>query len=103
MKKVDNCAPSGKPEVLLPKNNRERYHGHACRDPLVHQIESARRTREKSDLDDDKRLVESIREHGVLTPLRITRDYVLEDGHRRLAAARHLGLETVPVTVDSRS
>ena len=33
------------------------------------------------------RLVESIREHGVLTPLRVTKDMTLISGHQRKRAA----------------
>jgi ParB family chromosome partitioning protein len=51
-------------------------------------------------------LLESIRTHGILTPLLvrcIERDeqdtYEVVAGHRRLAAAQELGLETVPVTI----
>lgn len=50
--------------------------------------------------DDDAELIENIWEYGVLVPLRMTRDRVLIDGHRRLCAARHLGLATVPVIED---
>jgi ParB-like chromosome segregation protein Spo0J len=44
-------------------------------------------------------LLLSIREHGILTPLSLTRLYILADGHRRLAVAKILKLETVPVAV----
>ena len=46
---------------------------------------------------DDWELVESIRAKGLLEPLVITSDRVLLSGHRRRAAARYLGLKTVPV------
>jgi len=46
---------------------------------------------------DDAELVSDIREHGVLTPLKVSQDNVLLDGHRRIAACRYLGLTTVPV------
>ena len=46
---------------------------------------------------DDWELVESIRANGVIEPLVITADKVLLSGHRRRAAARYLGLQTVPV------
>jgi len=41
--------------------------------------------------------VESIREKGVLEPLVITENKQVISGHRRLEAAREVGLETVPV------
>ena len=48
---------------------------------------------------DDWDLVESIRANGVIEPLVITADNVLLSGHRRRAAARYLGLKTVPVRI----
>lgn len=50
-------------------------------------------------------LAQSIREHGILQPLLAHREgskLVLDDGHRRLAAAKRLGLATVPAIVDPR-
>lgn len=44
-------------------------------------------------------LMLSIREHGILTPLSLTNKYILADGHRRLAVAKMLKLQTVPVAV----
>ena len=52
-----------------------------------------------SDLED---LIGSIKEHGILQPLVVTRDsgeFELIAGERRLRAARTLGLSTVPVIV----
>lgn len=52
-----------------------------------------------SDLED---LIGSIKEHGILQPLIVTRSngkYELIAGERRLRAARTLGLKTVPVIV----
>lgn len=50
-----------------------------------------------------RELAESIREHGIIQPLIVTRDeeggYRLIAGERRLQAARLAGLETVPVVV----
>ena len=46
---------------------------------------------------EDLQLVESINEKGILEPLVITEDMVLLSGHRRRAAAKYLGLSTVPV------
>ena len=46
---------------------------------------------------DDWALVESIKADGIHEPLVITADWVLLSGHRRLAAAKYLGLGTVPV------
>jgi ParB family transcriptional regulator, chromosome partitioning protein len=48
-------------------------------------------------------LAESIRQHGILQPLVVTRlpdgDYQLVAGERRLRAAKQAGLETVPVVI----
>ena len=50
-----------------------------------------------------RELSESIREHGIIQPLIVSRDedggYFLIAGERRLQAARLAGLETVPVVV----
>ncbi|MEO6397831.1 MAG: ParB/RepB/Spo0J family partition protein [Tepidiformaceae bacterium] len=50
-----------------------------------------------------RELADSIREHGVIQPLIVTRDadggYRLIAGERRLQAARLSGLETVPVVI----
>jgi hypothetical protein len=46
------------------------------------------------------RLAESIREHGVLEPLVVTRDGYILSGHRRHFAARLAGLSKVPCRVD---
>ena len=51
-----------------------------------------------------KSLIESIREYGILTPLVVSRqgrrgDVIqLVSGHRRLYAAKELGLQVVPVS-----
>lgn len=47
-----------------------------------------------------QRLAETIREHGILTPLTVTSDRVILSGHRRHCAAKLVGLDTVPVIVD---
>lgn len=48
---------------------------------------------------DDRELTLSIRENGIQEPLTLSADCVLLSGHRRLAAAKYLGLRTVPVRV----
>jgi hypothetical protein len=45
-------------------------------------------------------LIQSIREYGIQEPLVLSKDMRLLSGHRRLAAARYLGLEEVPVRFD---
>jgi hypothetical protein len=46
---------------------------------------------------DDADLVSSIRDKGIQEPLTLSEDDVLLSGHRRFAAAKYLGLTTVPV------
>jgi ParB family chromosome partitioning protein len=55
--------------------------------------------RHRKDLGDLTRLVESIRQYGVLQPITITPDGVLLCGARRLAAVKELGWRTVNVWV----
>ena len=50
-----------------------------------------------------KGLRENIEEFGILQPLSLTKGNKLADGHRRLAAAKIIGLKTVPVIVHSES
>ncbi len=40
-------------------------------------------------------ILDTAKDLGILEPLRVTPEFVLIDGHRRLAAARHLGIEEV--------
>lgn len=54
----------------------------------------------REDVGDIAELAESIRKHGILQPLLVTkrkRKYLLVCGHRRLAAARRAGLLKVPI------
>lgn len=58
--------------------------------------------RRQTNLASFEQLRESISVHGILTPLVVRKEgdaYTLIAGHRRLQAARELGLETVPVLV----
>ena len=57
------------------------------------------------DVDDPEieKLSESIREHGVLEPLVITKDKFIISGHRRRVAALLAGVETVPCRVENFS
>ena len=48
---------------------------------------------------EDADLVQSVQAQGILQPLLVTADGTVISGHRRLAAARLAGLETVPVIV----
>ena len=46
------------------------------------------------------RLVESIKDHGVLTPLRVTKDMTIISGHQRTRAAIKAGCSSIPIIVD---
>lgn len=46
------------------------------------------------------RLVESIKNHGILTPLRATKDMTIISGHQRLRAAIEAGCNDIPVIID---
>ena len=62
-----------------------------------------RQPRSNYDQEEMEQLADSIREHGVIQPLIITKDesrpghYILVAGERRLMAAKQAGLSTVPV------
>ena len=49
---------------------------------------------------DIQEMARSMREHGVLQPLTVTRDGFILSGHRRYCAATLAGLESVPVVVE---
>jgi len=63
--------------------------------------------RTRFDTDELKELADSIREHGIIQPLVITKDeaenYILIAGERRLKAAQMIGLEKVPVVIREAS
>ncbi len=50
---------------------------------------------------DIQEMARSMREHGVLQPLTVTRDGFIVSGHRRYCAATLAGLETVPAIVEN--
>lgn len=51
----------------------------------------------------DEKLIESVREYGVLSPLlarkKVEGEYEIISGHRRKAAAEQIGLDRLPVLV----
>lgn len=51
------------------------------------------------DSETDSPFLESIRENGVLTPIIVDQNDQIISGHRRIEAAKQVGLETVPVSV----
>jgi hypothetical protein len=46
-----------------------------------------------------KHLRSSVSKRGILYPLLVTKDMTVIDGHRRLAVAKELGLEEVPIII----
>jgi hypothetical protein len=75
-KSIDGIRPS--------RENDQIYHGINTSDP------------------DFLSLVQSIREHGILDPIVITRDGVIVSGHRRHAAAKAAGLKYVRCRIESK-
>ena len=74
--------------------------------PINSIIPNPRQPREIMDEDNLNDLANSIREHGILQPLIVTREpmsdaHVLIAGERRLRAAKLAGLESVPVIIRS--
>jgi ParB family chromosome partitioning protein len=77
----------------------------AVQEVPVEALVTRRQVRESIDEEGLAELTQSIREHGILQPLLAHREgskLVLDDGHRRLAAAKRLGLATVATIVDPR-
>jgi len=70
--------------------------------PVAELVENPLRLRASMQSED---LVESVRQHGILQPLVVTRltdgKYMVVTGNRRLEAARLVGLENVPAIVRS--
>ena len=84
-------------EQIIPEAHREILD--VSVDEITENTRQPRQHFSPSDLED---LIGSIKEHGILQPLIVTRDsgeYELIAGERRLRAARTLGLKTVPVIV----
>ncbi|MEA2008282.1 MAG: ParB/RepB/Spo0J family partition protein [Chloroflexota bacterium] len=75
--------------------------------PIADIDANPRQPRTRFDTDKLKELADSIREHGVIQPLVITKDedgsYTLIAGERRLKAAKMAGLEEVPVILREAS
>jgi ParB family transcriptional regulator, chromosome partitioning protein len=95
--------PSGVPASMTAGAEPQPPHGHHVLQIPLTQIErnpeQPRHEFSESDLQD---LAQSIRAHGILQPLIVTRSgdrYVLVAGERRLKAARRAGLTEVPCIV----
>lgn len=51
--------------------------------------------------DDDEGFLDSVREHGILEPIVIDQNDVIISGHRRVGAARKIGMDDIPVRVEA--
>ncbi len=77
----------------------------AVQDVSIDQIVCRKQIRERFSEEELAGLAQSIAEHGILQPLLVHREegaFVLDDGERRLRAAKIAGLSSVPVIVDPR-
>ena len=75
----------------------------AVQEVAIEKITCRKQVRESFDEDELAGLAQSIKEHGVLQPLLAHREgsaFILDDGERRLRAAKRAGLASVPVIVD---
>ncbi len=93
-------------DALIPAGGLPAPAGNVLSLPIDEIRPNPRQPRTQFDAQELEELAESIRTHGVLQPLIVTRGrsdshYVLVAGERRLQAARLAGLETVPAIVRS--
>jgi ParB family chromosome partitioning protein len=100
-KGLDALIPSG---ISQPEGET----GGVAEIPVVEITRNPRQPRLQIDDEELEGLASSIREHGIIQPLVVSRDlqsggYTLIAGERRLRAARLAGLETVPVIIRSAS
>jgi ParB family chromosome partitioning protein len=91
-------------DALIPLEEPLPTSGGIRQIPIERITPNPRQPRVRNDEVELNELTTSIREHGVLQPLLITRGaeterYILIAGERRLLAARKAGLETVPAIV----
>jgi ParB family chromosome partitioning protein len=93
-------------DALIPAGGLPAPSGNVLSLPIDEIEPNPRQPRTQFDARELEELAESIRSHGVLQPLIVTRgrsdsQYVLVAGERRLQAARIAGLDTVPAIVRS--
>ncbi len=90
-------------DALIPGGEGAASGGDVLQVPVEAIKPNPRQPRSAFDAEELQGLADSIREHGVLQPLIVSRGegegYVLIAGERRLQAARLAGLATVPVMV----
>ncbi len=95
-------------EALIPGGENAATDGGPLFVPVESIMPNPSQPRQGMPEDSLTELAASIREHGILQPLIVTRQfgssqYVLIAGERRLRAAQLLGLETVPVILREAS
>jgi ParB family chromosome partitioning protein len=93
-------------DALIPTGGLPAAGGNVLLLPLAQVRPNPRQPRTQFDPQELEELAESIRRHGVLQPVIVTRGrsdsaYLLVAGERRLQAARRAGLETIPAIVRS--
>ena len=93
-------------DALIPAGGLPAPAGNVLMVPLSEIRPNPRQPRIQFDPEELEELAESVRRHGVLQPVIVTRGrsdsgYVLVAGERRLQAARRAGLEAIPVLVRS--
>jgi len=93
-------------DALIPAGGLPAAGGNVLLLPLAQVRPNPRQPRTQFDPQELEELAESIRRHGVLQPIIVTRGrsdsaYLLVAGERRLQAARRAGLETIPAIVRS--
>lgn len=93
-------------DALIPAGGLPAPAGNVLSLPIDEIRPNPRQPRTQFDARELEELADSIRSHGVLQPLIVTRaradsHYVLIAGERRLQAARLAGLDTVPAIVRS--
>src|SRR5919206_3866866 len=97
-------APAAADDSADAADHAGRVRGAALEVPIDNIEPNPQQPRHEFDDEALKDLADSIREHGVLQPLIVTRNdagngYYLIAGERRWRAARTAGLTTVPVVV----
>ncbi len=95
-------------DALIPGENALEPTGSASLIPIKNIQPNPRQPRKEIQSADLEELAASIREHGIIQPLILTREgkseqYVLIAGERRLRAAAMAGLESVPAIVREAS
>ncbi len=89
-------------DALIPSGDNQPGEGGIVFVPVESVVPNPRQPRTRIDPEELKELAESIREHGIIQPLIVSRapednQYILIAGERRLEAARLANLQSIPV------